>query len=439
MAMANIMVWAMLQLVLSEDTCKDGSCEDVSVLQVSSNQACTWRLSLLSGSCDGACGAGNPCDPARQRALQGVALEAVATGLGRSCANAGNVNAVGNDRAPYILSGNSDCRASNSQSSSACNLNGGSWRRICCCVPKPTTTTEAPATTGAASSTTTTEEGGGNNDPHIQSLKGAHYTLLKGGNFLAWSFSKGPVDWRLLASYSGSSSRFTPQSLLLLDHSGQTMEFTAEKCEWQAHSEEDEWRRVRAGSLLSTDGSNWDVQEVDKRTQDPLSMESMIFLNMDEAGGPRKVARLLVHCSPQEHLNFKVSMFEKNDMDHVGGELGAVPDANKSLHLSFLSAKLGSMVTKRDTEFEVPGTWLMLGGSEAAAAYLTSKTVDEGIGASFLSTGCSDVQEQEAEKICAKHLQKEGHHAEIFTDCVFDVCHGGGEQDAQSAAAFISA
>eukprot|EP00913_Durusdinium_trenchii_P021599 g20297.t1 len=92
----------------------------------------------------------------------------------------------------------------------------------------------------------------------------------------------------------------------------------------------------------------------------------------------------------REHLNFKVSMFEKNDMDHVGGELGAVPDANKSLHLSFLSAKLGSMVTKRDTEFEVPGTWLMLGGSEAAAAYLTSKTVDEGIGASFLSTGCSD-------------------------------------------------
>ena len=46
---------------------------------------------------------------------------------------------------------------------------------------------------------------------------------------------------------------------------------------------------------------------------------------------------------------------------------------------------------------EVPGTWLMLGGSEAAAAYLTSKTVDEGIGASFLSTGCSDVQEQEAD------------------------------------------
>ena len=91
---------------------------------------------------------------------------------------------------------------------------------------------------------------------------------------------------------------------------------------------------------------------MNKRTQDPLSMESVIFLNMDEAGGPRKVARLLVHCSPQEHLNFKVSEFEKNDMDHVGGELGAVPDANKSLHLSFLSAKLGSMVTKMDTEFE---------------------------------------------------------------------------------------
>ena len=43
------------------------------------------------------------------------------------------------------------------------------------------------------------------------------------------------------------------------------------------------------------------------------------------------------------------------------------------------------------------------------------------------------------EKICAKHLERDGIYAEIFKNCVFDVCHGGGEADALSAAAFITA
>ena len=40
-------------------------------------------------------------------------------------------------------------------------------------------------------------------DPHIQTLHGAHYTLLREGTFRAWSFKKGQADLELLAAYGG--------------------------------------------------------------------------------------------------------------------------------------------------------------------------------------------------------------------------------------------
>lgn len=73
------------------------------------------------------------------------------------------------------------CEIAAQGASSACNL-GGNVRRLCCCV----------------------KSGQVDNDPHIHTLRGAHYTLLKSGNFLAWSFSKDPVHWQLLAAYSGA-------------------------------------------------------------------------------------------------------------------------------------------------------------------------------------------------------------------------------------------
>ena len=65
--------------------------------------------------------------------------------------------------------------------------------------------------------------------------------------------------------------------------------------------------------------------------------------------GVRKVARLLTHCSPKKYLNFKVKMFETEDLDFVGGELGSAP---RKSHLSLFSAKLNSMVMQTDTEFQ---------------------------------------------------------------------------------------
>lgn len=58
-------------------------------------------------------------------------------------------------------------------------------------------------------------------------------------------------------------------------------------------------------------------------------------------------------------------------------------------------------------------------------------------GQSFLSM-CSESEEQEAQKLCTKHLQHSRLLPEILADCVFDVCHGGGESAAESLAALFS-
>ena len=85
--------------------------------------------------------------------------------------------------------------------------------------------------------------------------------------------------------------------------------------------------------------------------------------------------------------------------------------------------------------FEATGSWATLGGSPAGAAYLEKKNQ---AGASLAqSQGCSDAQEEDARAICSKHLQ-ETTHPETFADCVYDLCHGGDESFAQSAAAFLS-
>ena len=93
-----------------------------------------------------------------------------------------------NERAPFVAdtANGRACRTSNG-GDSACfrrfnNPSRPDLRRLCCCVPA----------------------GQVGNDPHVHTLKGAHYTLLKSGNFLAWSFSTDPVDWHLLAAYSGA-------------------------------------------------------------------------------------------------------------------------------------------------------------------------------------------------------------------------------------------
>ncbi|CAK9066370.1 unnamed protein product [Durusdinium trenchii] len=271
--------------------------------------------------------------------------------------------------------------------------------------------------------------GGGSGDPHIQSLRGAHYSLLKEGTFLAWSFSKAPVEWQLYAHYAGST--FTTQGLLLLDKSlGRRMEMTAEDCQWRSHHGE-KWHAVSGGLELP-----WKVQTTNLTTPDLVVMGSEISFSMEGPQGQRKVARLLSHCTPHDHLDFKLTMYKKEDIDYVDGELGVDPQVwNKS---SLFYSKSSQMQMRNDLEFEASETWANLGGSEAAAEYLKKKQQEQAGASLVLRKDCATESEiRAATKICAKYLKK-SLNEDVFADCVFDVCHGGGEAEAERAALLIS-
>ena len=128
---------------------------------------------------------GKVCDPGEQKGLTEEKMKDLIDGFGESCDD--NEAPTSSDlRTPYIFTNTSKCRRADNTATSACELGDNpavNLRRLCCCVDRP---------------------GQVENDPHVHTLKGAHYTLLTSGNFLAWSFSKDPVEWHLFAAYSGA-------------------------------------------------------------------------------------------------------------------------------------------------------------------------------------------------------------------------------------------
>ena len=205
------------------------------------------------------------------------------------------------------------------------------------------------------------EAGGVAGDPHIHSLRGAHYTLLQQGFFVAWNFSKAvPAStvpsaapargWQLLAAYAGHG--FTTQGLLLLDpHSGQSMEITAEDCSWRVKEKQTPWRKAQVELLSAEDGTtSLQVKKLHEKLGETKILRSAILLQMGSGSDMKNISTLVVHCRPKHHLDFKISMFQKSDIDHVGGELGVAPDVDHNYH--FLFSKQGMMRMRADQEFQ---------------------------------------------------------------------------------------
>ena len=229
-----------------------------------------------------------------------------------------------------------------------------------CLVPSITSDCAVRPTAGyrrfcVCNTVTTTTGGGGQGDPHIRSILGAHYTLMQEGIFVAWNFSKvienkaTKADWQLFAAYSGN--RFTTQGLMLVDkHSGQTMELMAEDCAWRV-KQKDTWRKVQLELLSGQDGAT--VLSVQKLLEevDAQTLKSVIILRMESGRGMQDVAKLVVHCEPHNHLDFKIGMYEKDDIGHVGGELGVPPNANNNYHFLFTRSNMIEM--RNDQEFKV--------------------------------------------------------------------------------------
>lgn len=282
-------------------------------------------------------------------------------------------------------------------------------------------------------------DGGVQGDPHVHSLRGAHYTLLKEGIFTAWNFTKSTttekVNWQLLAAYLGR--QFTIQGLLLMNkNSGETMEIMAQDCAWRV-KHHDAWSKasdVQAELKKSAkDGAtNFDIKDVKEKLGNSATFKSTLVMNMRSQDAMQEVAKLVVHCKPQHHLDFKVKMSHTDDIKHVGGELGVGPDANSNY--LFLFSKQGVRDMKTDREFKASGTWVTLGGRPETDKYFKSK---QSAGVALLQTSCTEAQEKNAKTMCAKYLEA-ARHPDVFADCVYDVCRGGGETFAQNAAAFIT-
>mmetsp|Transcript_40663 Transcript_40663/g.63897 ORF Transcript_40663/g.63897 Transcript_40663/m.63897 type:complete len:531 (-) Transcript_40663:127-1719(-) len=376
-----------------------------------------WHLSPFGEPCNNVCGLGL-CDQEKMGEINSLeAMQQVLSdnfGVTTPCSFRGSRN----EGVPTYYPATAGCAHLSPTAQVLCE-GGGFGNQLCYCK--------------AATTTSTTRIGQLDGDPHIHSLRGEHYTLLRRGNFLAWNFSKvsEPAEVQLFASYSGQGRLFTAQALLLKNRK-RAMEITAKNCTWH----DTRWHPSKQWlPRVKWETTEFQVQ-VPERVNGYLFMKSGITVNIKDINGKRKLAQLVTHCKPYGHLDFKIIMFDKSDLDYVGGELGAAPQAPQADakdYYSFVSLK-PRMKMKADPEFEV-APWRTLGGTLAAAAFLKDKEPDS-VEVSFMSK-CGEKEEREAERLCQKHLNRL--EDELFSDCIYDVCHGGGEQAAESLAALISA
>lgn len=137
------------------------------------------------------------------------------------------------------------------------------------------------------------------------------------------------------------------------------------------------------------------------------------------------IAVMSLSCRPSHNMNLQISMNRQSDQQFVDGELKV---ARKSL---------STLQTSTDFEFSVDSKWQKLGGSEQAASYFQLVDTNQTSVASFQSQGCSDAEKGLAAEACSKHLG-EAHGTHFFEDCIYDVCHGAGETQAELAAELLA-
>ena len=244
-------------------------------------------------------------------------------------------------------------------------------------------------------------------DPHIQTLDGVRYTLLKQGTFSLWHFSgfkthvhssKGimqafPVDWQVYVHYSGGKS-FT-KALLLVDKTGgslrQAVELTSDDCIWKGRTANTPWKVIddnqlihkpEESGLLYVTGFN--VSTGNRRVK----------LNMNTEHGSTDVAVLVASCRPHHHMNLKMKMQGRKYHQFVNGELGG-----HRAGLSVLQTSAGSS----DSEFAISSAWKDLGGSTKASQYLQQVDTEAG-NVELMQHPCQEEQSTQAQKICQKHL-----------------------------------
>jgi len=266
-------------------------------------------------------------------------------------------------------------------------------------------------------------------DPHIHTMDGGQYTLLREGSFLLWRFGlpQPHVEWQIFAHYAGRQS-FT-KGLLLVDTSGSepsSMEITSEHCEWQTQSSSKKWSPVNSEApevLLSNPSSR--MKLVGNQRKDVKKIQLFIADEKDP------VATLKVMCRQGHHINLKLHMENQKWASFVSGELKGQKGQTQ---MPTAKTSMLQLVTSEDEDFEIKKTWAQLGGSSRAQQYLQS--LDEHPNKLMFSQMCNPQAQADARALCQKHLGTV-EHSSYLEECVYDVCAGGGEVAAEMTAEML--
>lgn len=270
-----------------------------------------------------------------------------------------------------------------------------------------------------------------------------------------------PVDWQIYTRYSGHPA-FT-RGLLLVDNSGgqrrQALEITARDCQWRARKGDQEWTVVKDGESLSVPEGNDYVTGFTMTKKDGLRGHSNVRLNMQMKDFAKDAALLSLVCRPKQHINFQMAMQQRSE--------GSMQGALKVPRMSFIEAAASFVApaappaasfveSSKDSDrgVEVRSHWEALGGSAQAAEYFQTMEEAQKVSlsllqtssgeanhshskTSFAATSCGEEEQEQARKTCSKHLGSAKHRSSdaeaFFEDCVFDVCHGAGEDAAEMA------
>lgn len=312
------------------------------------------------------------------------------------------------------------------------------------------------------------QSGGETGDPHISTMDGKHYTMLQEGTFKLWSLSNfsteylsserhdgsvpkmknAKVDWEVFVHYS--TGRSFSKGLLLVDKSlcerRQVLELTSETCRWRSKmGEHGEWTPVeKPMPVFMADGVDF-VTAFNLSSTGRKNGQMDVRFMMNSKFGIKRVATLKISCKPGHYINSKLRLDKTFLKEKVRGQISPgrriISDKKKSGNISETLTemrRMSSLQMMQDQEFFVDDSWVNVGGSNQASLYLSE--VDEQVtGERSLVTTCSEQAEDVAKKTCMKWMGESiinatGHLRDSFTDCIFDVCAGGGEAAAELAA-----
>eukprot|EP00438_Fugacium_kawagutii_P016033 Skav233600 [mRNA] locus=scaffold2520:767295:767981:- [translate_table: standard] len=221
----------------------------------------------------------------------------------------------------------------------------------------------------------------------------------------------------------------------------QVLEMTSQDCKWKARKGNEDWKAANQPELISVPNGPDYVTGFNLSSANGVSGDKFlnrVRFNMNTMEGKSDIAILSLSCRPGHNINLQIQMTRGTDRQFVDGEMKVARKSFSTMQTS-TDSEFSTMEMSTDSEFSVQDKWQELGGSEMAATYF--QQFDTGNAGAFLQSSCSPAEEAQAKETCSKHLGGMVHGSAddsvFLKDCLFDLCHGAGETQAELTAELL--